>query len=107
MKTLLIQGLMVLSTVGFVAAQNPPTQTPPTGSQAGQNDSQISTNVRQALMSDSTTQSVAQHVRVTTKNGMVTLKGKVDNATDHDAIMAKAKSIAGDSNVKDELTVSK
>jgi hyperosmotically inducible protein len=110
MKTLLIQGLMVLSTVGLVAAQDPPTtppaQTPPAGSQAGQSDSQVSTNVRQALMNDSTTQSVAQHVRVTTKNGMVTLKGKVDNATDHDAIMAKAKSIVGDSNVKDELTVS-
>ncbi len=116
-EKLIIPSLMVLGTVGLVAAQQPPTssptaqsptaQTPPTGSQAGQSDSQISTNLRQALMNDNSTQSMAHHVRVTTKNGTVTLKGKVDNQTDHDAIVAKAKSIAGDSNVKDELTVSK
>jgi hyperosmotically inducible protein len=110
MKKLMIQSLMMLGTVGFVAAQDPPTppsQPPPTQSQAGMSDSQLTTNVRQALMNDSTTQSMAHNVRVTTRNGTVTLKGKIDNATDHDAIVAKAKSIAGDSNVKDELTVSK
>jgi osmotically-inducible protein OsmY len=106
MNKLLVTSLLVLGSAGWIVAQDPPPP-PQTQAPAASTDSQMTSKVRQALMNDTTTQPVASNVRVSTKNGMVTLRGKVDNAADKDAVIAKAKSIAGDSNVKDEITVAK
>jgi len=57
-------------------------------------------------MNDSTLSSTAHNVKVTSHGGMVTLRGKVNTNEDKDAIIAKAKEVAGSTNVKDELTVS-
>jgi hyperosmotically inducible periplasmic protein len=106
MNKLLISSLLVLGSAGWIAAQDPPPP-PQTQAPSPSTDSQMTSKVRHALMNDTTTQPVASNVRVSTKNGMVTLRGKVDSPADKDAVLAKAKSIAGDSNVKDEITVAK
>jgi hyperosmotically inducible periplasmic protein len=108
MSKLFLSSLLVLGSAGWVAAQEPPAAPPPQQSTpSGMSDSQVTSKVRQALMNDNTTQPVASNVKVSTKNGMVTLKGKVDNEADKDAVIAKARSIAGDTNVKDEISVAK
>lgn len=111
MRKFVVNSTLMLAAAGFMAfAQAAP---PSSASQEAQSspagksmtDSQMSTQVRQAIMNDNATQTVAHNVHVTTKNGMVTLKGKVDNQQEKDAVVAHAKQIAGDANVKDEITV--
>lgn len=109
MKKLMVKSVLVLGATGLMAfAQATPQSStpPPQGTQtATTTDSQMSSQVRQAIMNDNVTQPAAHSVHVSTKNGMVTLKGKVSNAQEKDAIEAHAKQIAGDSNVKNEITV--
>ena len=108
MKKLILQSVVVGAASVMAFAQTTP-QTPPQGAttQGTMTDSQMSTKIRQSIMNDTDTQSVAHNVRVTTKNGMVTLRGKVDTSAEKDAIVSHAKQIAGDSNVKDDITVAK
>ena len=84
---------------------DPAAQTAPSGS--GTSDSQMAAKVRQALMDDQTVGTTAHNVRVTSHNGTVTLKGKVNSEEEKEAIVSKAHQVAGDSNIKDEITVSK
>ena len=106
MKHLIISSCVVLgmSATGALAQKDSPNQ--PSQTQPG-NDTQITAKVRQAITQDQTTGTAAQNVRVTSHNGMVTLKGKVSSAQEKDAIVAKAKEVAGDANVKDEISVAK
>ena len=90
-----------------VLAQKAPSSGAATEQNAPSTDSEMTTKVRQALMNDNTVGTAAQHIRVTTKNGVVTLKGKVESDQERDEALAKAKQVAGDANVKDEITVSK
>jgi osmotically-inducible protein OsmY len=107
MKKLVTQGILILGASGLLLYGQktpPPDSQPPAGQTMG-SDSQMSAKVHKALMEDSSTSSFAHGVKVSAHNGMVTLKGKVNSADEHDAILMKAKKVAGDSNVKDELTV--
>jgi hyperosmotically inducible periplasmic protein len=106
MNKLFLSSLLIVGSAGWVAAQDPP-PAPPQSTPSGMSDSQVTSKVRQALMNDNSTQPVASNVKISTRNGMVTLKGKVDNQADKDAVIAKAKSIAGDANVKDDISVAK
>ncbi len=95
----------------LLAAQTTPPTMPRQSKPSSQDsspagDSQLASKVRQALMNDSTLSSTAHNVKVTSHGGMVTLRGKVNTNEDKDAIIAKAKEVAGSTNVKDELTVS-
>ncbi len=67
----------------------------------------MAAKVRQALTTDQNIGTAAQNVRVTSHNGMVTLKGKVSSEQEKDAIVSKARQVAGEGNVKDDITVSK
>src|SRR5579885_1169571 len=82
----------------------PSSQTTPSGSHTS-SDSQMAAKVRQALMDDQAIGTTAHNVHVSSHNGMVTLKGKVNSESEKDAIISKAKQVAGDSNIKDEITV--
>jgi hyperosmotically inducible protein len=107
MKHLVTKTLFALGASGaLLLAQTPtPKSTDPQTAPTGANDTQMASKVRQALMDDQTTSTDAHNVRVSSHNGMVTLKGKVASDTEKDAMIAKAKQVAGDSNVKDEITV--
>ncbi len=87
--------------------QHPTTSEPQTSQTTTGTDSEMASKVRQAISQDQTAGSMAHNVRVTAKNGMVTLRGKVSTEQEKDAIVSDAKKVAGDSNVKDEITVSK
>jgi len=61
--------------------------------------------VTKALMTDATLPADAKVVKVATVNGVVTLRGQVDNAADSKAIEAKAKLAAPANRIDNQLTV--
>jgi osmotically-inducible protein OsmY len=56
-------------------------------------------------MTDATLPADAKVVKVATVNGVVTLRGQVDNAADSKAIEAKAKLAAPANRIDNQLTV--
>lgn len=101
-------GLMVMAQNPADEPQRPATQEPSTQApHAATADSEMTMKVRQAISGDTALGPDAHNVRVTTKNGMVTLRGRVSSDQEKDMIVSKVKEIAGDSNVKDSLTVAK
>ncbi|GEM_PF-1961873 len=108
MKHFVLKSVLAFGAASLVlVAQTPQTSQPPSSTAQSTSDTQMAAKVRSALTTDTTTGTAAHNVKVTAHNGMVTLHGKVASESDKDAILSKAKSIAGDSNVKDEITVSK
>jgi osmotically-inducible protein OsmY len=100
-KSILALGICT-AVVSAQTSQPPATQ----GTQA-MSDTQMAAKVRSAITTDSTTGPASHNVHISAHNGTVTLHGKVTSETNKDAILAKARQVAGDSNVKDEITVSK
>jgi osmotically-inducible protein OsmY len=110
MKHFMAKSVLALgaTSVMLLAQSSPPAASDPQSSQATPaSDTQTAAKVRQAIEQDQTAGSAAHNVRVTAKNGMVTLRGKVTSEQEKDAVVSDAKKIAGDANVKDEITVSK
>jgi len=109
MKHLMIKSILALgaSSVMLMAQATPPSQPPSSQGSQTSTDSQMVAKVRQAIAGDQTAGPIAHNVHVTAKNGMVTVRGKVNSEQEKDAVVAKAKQIAGDANVKDEITIAK
>lgn len=68
-------------------------------------DRETTKKVRSALMNDKSLSTYAHNIKIITTDGMVTLKGPVRSEDEKSAIEAKARGIAGDSNVTNNLTV--
>jgi hyperosmotically inducible protein len=68
-------------------------------------DRETTKKIRSALMDDKSLSTYAHNIKIITTDGMVTLKGPVRSEDEKSAIEAKARQIAGDSNVTDNLTV--
>jgi osmotically-inducible protein OsmY len=68
-------------------------------------DRETTKKVRSALMDDKSLSTYAHNIKIITTDGMVTLKGPVRSEEEKSAIEAKARQIAGDSNVTSNLTV--
>jgi hyperosmotically inducible periplasmic protein len=119
MKKIFIESVFALASCGVWGfAQTTAPQSGNAASQTGQagtagtagaglTDPEMNTRVHRALMNDTDVGEAAPHIHVTTKNGIVTLHGKVQTSAERDAAVAKAKQIAGDANVKDELKIEK
>jgi len=108
MRKLVLQSVLAIGASGVMLfAQSTPPAQPPAAQGTMSTDSDLTSKVRQGLMDDTVVGTSAHKIRVSTRNGMVTLRGKVDSAREKDAAVAKAKQIAGDSNVTDEITVKK
>lgn len=119
MSKLILKSILALGATGLMAmaqqpaSPTPDTQTPETqrpstrAPKAASSDTQMTMKVRQAIMSDTALGADAHNVRVSTKNGTVTLRGKVGSQQDKDMIVQKAQEVAGASNVKDNLSVAK
>lgn len=109
MKHFVTKSILALSASGMLlVAQSPPSSQDPPSSQATPgSDTQMAAKVRQAIMQDPTAGTAAHNVKVSSHNGMVTLRGRVTSEEEKDAIVAKAKQVAGDANVKDDITVAK
>ena len=69
-------------------------------------DRDITRKVRQMLVSGTNDYSMtAKNVKIITANGKVTLRGPVNNPAEKTAIEMLAKTVAGDTNVEDQLEV--
>jgi hyperosmotically inducible protein len=68
-------------------------------------DRETTRKIRSALADDKSLSTYAHNIKIITTDGMVTLKGPVRSEDEKSAIEAKAREIAGDSNVTNNLTV--
>jgi hyperosmotically inducible periplasmic protein len=78
-----------------------------TAGQQKENSSDRNTTrqIRQAVMKDKSLSMYAHNVKILTENGVVTLRGPVRSDEEKQAIEAKAKQVAGDDKVTNQLEV--
>lgn len=69
-------------------------------------DRELTQNIRKAVMDDKSLSMEAHNIKIISRNGTVTLRGKVKSEDEKKAIVDKATQAAGAGNVTDELTVS-
>jgi len=75
-------------------ADNPSSPTPPDQAE-NDADLQISANIRKAIVADDSLSSNAHNVKIITSGGTVTLRGPVKSQQEKATIEAKAKQVAG------------
>ena len=68
-------------------------------------DRETTKKIRSALTNDKSLSTYAHNIKIITTDGIVTLKGPVRSEDEKSAIEAKARQIAGDSKVTNNLTV--
>ena len=68
-------------------------------------DRNITAQVRQAVVKDDSLSTSAHNITIVTKNGNVILRGQVKDQSEKEKLAAKAKQIAGVSNVDNQLTM--
>ena len=81
--------------------------TEPTADQQknSQSDVDLTAKVRRSIVSDKSLSTNAHNVKIIAQNGVVTLKGPVHSEAEKSTIEQRASSIAGQSNVKNEIDV--
>jgi osmotically-inducible protein OsmY len=67
-------------------------------------DIEITRNIRRTLIKDKTLSTAAHNVTIITKDGKVTLKGRVKSDAEKQTVETAATSVAGAGNVDDQLT---
>lgn len=68
-------------------------------------DREITREIRRAVVKDKSLSTYAHNVKIITLNGAVTLKGPVRSDEEKTNVEAKAKEVAGDGKVSNELEV--
>ena len=68
-------------------------------------DREMARQIRRAVVQDKALSPYAHNVKIISRNGMVTLKGPVRSDEDKQSIEAKAKAVAGEDKVDDQLEV--
>jgi osmotically-inducible protein OsmY len=106
----MVAGALLTAGAAFLPAQdtNPKTDsTKPTADQQKNNkaDQKTTQMIRKAIQADKSLSTSAHNVKVITQNGSVTLKGSVRSEDEKKSIQDKATSVAGASNVTNDLTV--
>jgi osmotically-inducible protein OsmY len=67
-------------------------------------DLTITRNIRRALVKDKALSVEAHNVTIITKDGKVTLKGRVESVSEKQTVESAANNVAGVGNVDDQLT---
>jgi hyperosmotically inducible protein len=119
----LITLAMSLATAGTLAAQQPaPAPAAPDNSKVNARDSkppqktaedqsnkasdvETTQKIRKAIIDDSTLSTYARNVKIITAKGKVTLKGPVRSDAEKAAIELKAREVAGEANVTNQITI--
>ena len=128
-KTVLLLSLVLLicgGYAGFGAATErtpaPPAQTAPDntgrnvrdrggdtltpGDQSeSQADRSLTQQIRKAVVADKSLSTTAKNIKIITNDGVVTLRGPVNNAQEKEKIQAKAQQLAGANRVDNQLEV--
>jgi hyperosmotically inducible protein len=68
-------------------------------------DVELTRQIRQAVVKESSLSVMAQNVKIVSANGSVTLRGPVKTDAEKDAIGSKAQAIAGADRVSNQLEV--
>lgn len=68
-------------------------------------DREIARQTRRAVVSDDTLSTAAHNVKIISRGGKVTLKGRVDSEVEKNSIVEKATAIVGAENVVNKMTV--
>jgi osmotically-inducible protein OsmY len=71
----------------------------------GKSDREIMAEIRKSVVADKSLSTYGHNVKIIASHGKVTLKGPVHSDDERKNIEAKAKEVAGDGNVTDQLTV--
>lgn len=74
--------------------------------QSNKTDRELTQKIREAIVDDKSLSMSAHNVKVISRNGTVTLKGKVKSEDEKSNIEGKAVELAGAGKVTNELTVS-
>jgi osmotically-inducible protein OsmY len=72
---------------------------------ANKSDTEITREIRRAIVSDKSLSTYAHNVKVITRDGAVTLKGPVHTDDEKQAVASKAADVVGHDKVTDQLTV--
>jgi hyperosmotically inducible protein len=107
---ILVAGALLIAGAAFVPAQDTQSKSDsnkPTADQQKNNksDRETTKQIRKEIMSDKSLSTSAHNVKVISQHGNVTLKGTVRSEEEKKAIQDKAASVAGASNVVNDLTV--
>jgi osmotically-inducible protein OsmY len=70
-----------------------------------QSDRDIMQKIRKSVVDDKSLSTYGHNVKIISQNGKVTLKGPVRSDDERQTIERKAKDVAGDGNVVNQLTV--
>lgn len=68
-------------------------------------DVDLTAKIRRSIVDDKSLSTNAHNVKIIAQNGLVTLKGPVQSEAEKSTIEQKASSIAGQSNVKNDIDV--
>jgi osmotically-inducible protein OsmY len=69
-------------------------------------DISITRDIRRAVIKDKSLSTAAHNVTIITKDGKVTLKGRVNSDAEKQTVDSAATAVAGSGNVDDQLTTS-
>lgn len=94
--------LLFLIAGGLLAAQQPQSSQPIDSHAA---DLKTTADIRKALRADESLSLAARNVRVTTANGEVTLRGRVNSESEKTAVARKVQNVVGTGKVTNDLTV--
>ena len=89
--------------VGFAFQAYPPRTS--ANQTASKSDIDLTAQIRKSIQADKDLSAAAHSVKVVSQNGKVTLTGKVASDAERSAIVQKARDLAGEGNVTDNLTV--
>ena len=111
-------GAVLLGPAALSAQQNPPPDNTrvnqrdrsagePTADQGKNNlsDRDIMQKIRRSVMDDKSLSTYAHNVKIISQNGRVTLKGPVRSQNEKQAVERKAREVAGEGNVDNQLSV--
>lgn len=107
LKAAIVATVLIVNTVPLLAAEVPKENSTKSKSTIGEkiDDTVITTQVKMALMKDSSTATFGTDV--TTTNGIVVLKGTVQNNAEKDITTKVAASVQGVKSVKNEMKITK
>jgi osmotically-inducible protein OsmY len=105
-RILAMGAVVALSTaVPSPASAAPQSTTAGAAQQSNQSsDIEITRNIRRAVVKDKTLSTAAHNVTIITKDGKVTLKGRVKSDAEKQTVETAATTAAGAGNVDDQLT---
>ncbi len=78
---------------------------PTADDQKGRSDTEITRQIRRAIVADKDLSTYAHNVKIITKNGHVTLRGPVRSDAEKQTVEAKAVEVAGKEHVKSEIQI--